>query len=60
MTRGYKTSDWPKSRRRDFAKDPRRKKRIKKTTSALTPIEEWIENNKKKEQGRPFDDLLPW
>jgi hypothetical protein len=61
MTRGYKETDWPTSKRRrdpDLWPQPPQRKRRKPPTS--TPIEEWIEKDKRKELERPFDDPLPF
>jgi hypothetical protein len=58
MTRPYKDSDWPKSRRRIYEGERRSKRRL----PALTPLEQYIEEQKQKERldPRPFDDPLPF
>jgi hypothetical protein len=60
MMRPYKDSDWPKSRRRIYGGERRSKRRL----PALTPLEQYIEDQKQKEHQdqlrRPFDDPLPF
>lgn len=36
------------------------RKKKKAAASGPTPLEAYIEEQKKKESGRPFDDELPW
>lgn len=38
----------------------RHRKKKKAATNGPTPLEAYIEEQKKKESGRPFDDDLPW
>jgi hypothetical protein len=60
MARPYKESDYPKSRKRVYDGERRSKKR----PPALTPLEEWIEQDKEREHQeqlrRPFDDPMPF
>ena len=60
MTLPYKQSDWPKSKRRTYDSERISKRRA----PPLTPIEQWIEGDKRKEKElaleRPFNDPLPW
>ena len=60
MSRAYKESDFPKSRKRVYDGERRSKRR----PPALTPLEEYIEKQKEKERqdqlARPFDDPMPF
>jgi hypothetical protein len=58
MPRGYQETDWPKSKRKRYDGERRSKKRL----PALTPLEQYIEEQKQKERldPRPFDDPLPF
>ena len=58
MPRKYRNTDWPTSKRKTYD-EPRKSKRRK---PPLTPLEQYIEDQKRKEGGggRPFDDPLPF
>lgn len=56
MKRGYRESDWPKSKRKVGGE-----KRSGRRKPGLTPFEEYIEEQKRKERlDRPFDDEIPF
>ena len=59
MPRQYKRDDWPESKKK------RGEEKISQRRSPpLTPLEQWIEDDKKREElerlQRPFDDPLPF
>jgi hypothetical protein len=59
MSRPYKKTDWPKSKRK-FGGE----KISQRRSPPLTPIEQWIsdqiEKERKEKLERPFDDVLPF
>lgn len=56
MPRKYQESDWPKSKRKSGGEKISKRRKL-----PLTPLEAYIEEQKRKEKlDRPWDDEIPF